>query len=424
MSYFNQNRKNILIVIIFGIFASVFMLWFVDYKISGDAINYLDSAKNISKHQVFSDDYSNNPQPSFYRPPLYSFYISIFLQIFNSSTIAIQSSQLLLHFISAFLLAQIALKINEKSALIVFLLAVICPYNIMYTIAILSETLSSFFLICIFYFLVVIESRWKFVFCGIFLGLLTLTKDIYSLLVVFISIHILIFGKEKYLAKSFNFLLIMFTFLLIVTPWTLRNYSLTDRFILVSEGRLGYSLWTGTWATNPPIINTDKGDTFPEFPSNAFRSETEKINVMLALKEGINNHDSFFKHLAIDRIKKEPIFVLKNYLLRAPRLWLGTRFDIFVLNKKIFPYGGNLWTVAKIILYAINFLLIILSILGMFYLFKKKSNYLTILLIPIVYTAAVYVPLNSFENRYSQPVYLFIIFFAAQYFSRFVKNKY
>ena len=418
------NKNYFVLTFIFSIGLYFFIFWLVEHEIiAGDAQNYLDSSRNILNHGVFSDDQIEFPQPSFYRPPFYSFYISILFKLFGENIFVIQISQIILHIVSSIMLAKIALELNLKSHLLIFFLAIICPFNIVYTTVVLSETISSFFIVFIFYLLIVNKKKFKFFLVGLFAGFLALTRDIYILLIFFILFHYLIFFKENYSSKLINIILLLLAFSAVVAPWTIRNYLLTEKLVLISEGRLGYSLWTGTWATNARQINLDKNTGLQIFPSIAFKSEKEKKQVEGAFKDGIKKNDLFFKELAFKRILEEPYTVLKNYLLRAPSLWLGTRLDIFFLNKEYFPYKSKQWYIAKLFFYALNSIVLIFFILGIIFLIKeKKIRKVSLMLVPIIYTIAIYLPLNSFENRYSQPVYFFLIFFAGHFLYKFFQR--
>ena len=66
---------------------------------------------------------------------------------------------------------------------------------------------------------------------------------------------------------------------------------------------------------------------------------------------------------------------------------------------------------AKITLWGLNSVIILLGLVGIFLALRRRHP-VSKLIITKLYTAIVYFPLNSFENRYSQPVYPFIIIFA------------
>ena len=126
----------------------------------------------------------------------------------------------------------------------------------------------------------------------------------------------------------------------------------------------------------------------------------------------MDQFETFFLEKALERMKETPIEVLKTYIVRSPLLWLGTRFDIFVLNKNFFPRESVSWYLLKGLLYGINLCFLLLGIFGIYLMFKRK-NCLLFLTLPLLYTAVIYMPLTAFENRYSQPVYPFILLFAA-----------
>ena len=88
-----------------------------------------------------------------------------------------------------------------------------------------------------------------------------------------------------------------------------------------------------------------------------------------------------------------------------------TRFDIFQLNQNWFYQGSNAWTMAKVVLWGLNSVILLLGVTGMMLTLRRRHP-ASILMVPILYTTIVFLPLNSFENRYSQPVYPFIIIFA------------
>ena len=69
-----------------------------------------------------------------------------------------------------------------------------------------------------------------------------------------------------------------------------------------------------------------------------------------------------------------------------------------------------------------NASLMLLGLFGIFVVWRKK-NPLIFLLIPIIYTSIVYMPFASFENRYSQPVYPFVLLYAGIAFSMIFKKN-
>ena len=176
----------------------------------------------------------------------------------------------------------------------------------------------------------------------------------------------------------------------------------------------------GTWAKNGNFTKEYIGGS-AIFPKEAPLTKSEKIFFEKALAENTPT-DSMFRDMDIERIKTKPLEVLKTYFIRFPLLWSGTRFDIFELNKTWFPREKIPWYLIKLSFYGMNLSLMLLGLFGIVVVWRKK-NPLIFLSIPIIYTSIVYLPFASFENRYSQPVYPFVLLYAGIAFSMIFKRN-
>jgi len=409
--------------LLIGFAVRIGMLWFVDYKFDvGDASGYLSTAHNLINHHTLSVELSDNPLPSTYRPPFYPFFVALITSIFGHSPFSIQISQMVISLIAGLLITSVAAKIVPKAAPWVFLLAMISPFEAVYTGALLSETVTAFLLVAAFFAITVVNGLKRWAIGGILLGLCVLTRDIYWPLILLVSMSWLLMGAGRMLYRVRDVVVLVISMLLVILPWTVRNHHVTDRWIFVSEGRLGYSLWMGTWAIDGKFTKNETGGNKRVYPPEAFRSAAEEELIYAADAKGIKDSDPVYRSLAIKRIIEEPGNVLMTYLIRAPLLWLGTRFDIFQLNSTIFPYNSSSWFAVKTILWGINSLLLLAAILGACVAWHRRYN-VVIISLPILYTALIYFPLNGFENRYSQPVYPFVLFFAGIFIS-FMADKF
>lgn len=423
IKFIHTNKALFFVFLGSGLLIRFFMLWLIDYRMDyGDASNYLQSASNLFDYGIFSGGSGSVIEPDFYRPPAYPFFLFLIFESSGKSIFFIEVAQIIMSIISAVLITAIAIKHIPNSAIWVFGLMMLSPFEAVYTGAVLSETLTAFLIILILTALMLNEGFKKWIIAGVLLGILCLVRDIYILLPFFFIAFYIFFGFGDKKSKSVNLLTFFIIFCLSIAPWTYRNYQISETFVPVSDGRLGYSLWTGVWATDP---HWSVG-VIPNFPDKAFRSSEEKIQVIEAYKKFDQEADELFKELAIQRMKESPFSVIKSYTLRQPYLWLGTRFDIFELNKNYFEVGSLQWKSLKILFYALNTLFLALGIYGACQLLIKGAFFWP-MAIPIFYTAIIYMPLNSFENRYSQPVYPLILFFAGYALSNIVakifKNK-
>ena len=188
--------------------------------------------------------------------------------------------------------------------------------------------------------------------------------------------------------------------------------------MIISDGRLGYSLWIGTWAEDGKFTIKKNNSNIPNYPEKAFRTEEEKKFILEGFKNGIETIDKYFTKIAIERIIDDPVNVLKTYITRFPKLWLGTRTDPFSFNNKLLERGEKPWFVVKSFFYLVNLIIVSSGLLGIAILLKKDFKKYFLITIPIFYTSAIYMPLNSFENRYTQPLMLLMLFFSCVFFSK------
>jgi len=414
IDFIQRNKGLFFVLLSAGVLMRFFMLWLVDYNIdAGDAANYFLTASNILDYGIFSGSPGPLIEPDFYRPPGYSFFLFLIFKFSGKSIFLVKVFQIIISIISASIITAIAHKLSPKSAIWIFGLMMLSPFEALYAGALLSETLTSFIIILCLATLILISGPKKWIIAGLLLGLLCLVRDIYIILPIFFIIFYIFFSSDNTKSKSLNLLALIVSFSLTLAPWTFRNFQISESFVPVSDGRLGYSLWTGTWATDPYW----SVGVIPDFPDKAFRSSQEKTKIIEAYKRFDQDADDLMKKIALERMKESPFSVIKSYLLRQPYLWIGTRFDIFVLNKNYFDIGSLEWKLVKIFFYAVNTLFLLLAIYGACQLLTKSIIFWPIF-IPILYTALIYMPLNSFENRYSQPVYPLLLFFAGYALSR------
>jgi len=395
----------------FGILIRILMIYFfIDHDfLHGDAASYIKTARNIVDFGVFGLE----QEATVYRPPMYSYFVALIMFIFGNEIVNVQILQIFVGLISGILITRISAIFFPNSSVWIFFLFMLSPFEAVYSVTLLSESLTSLFLVLTAFFLLTFNNLKGWVFGGISLGLCCLTRDIYLLLGFLIVLIWLVFGSDNLKLKFKYSMVFLFSMFFIISPWTIRNYYQTDSFVPISKGRIGYDLWLGTWVKNGEYTKAFIKKT-PIFPPEAPLTKNDKLFLEKALEGDPSSpiiNDRMLE-LALERIKKEPLEVFKSYLIRSPKLWLGTRFDVFVINKKWFPRESASWHLIKVSLYGLNFCLMVLGLLGIIFVWRKK-NPLIFLTLPIFYSALIYMPFSSFENRYSQPVYPFVLIFAA-----------
>ena len=121
--------------------------------------------------------------------------------------------------------------------------------------------------------------------------------------------------------------------------------------------------------------------------------------------------DSAWLELALQRIGEEPRPVVDRWLSRWWQVWLSSRF-LFSFRSAALAENSRAWTILKGILFLWNAAIVVLGVFGLFRAFFERSN-LRWFAIPIFYTTFAYLPFHNTEARYSEPVLVFMILFAA-----------
>ena len=169
---------------------------------------------------------------------------------------------------------------------------------------------------------------------------------------------------------------------LLLAPVQLSRGSVT-----LSEGRMGLNLWKGSWERFPSP--NDRGfDANANYPPEAFASADEKSAALEAIAR---RDDARLRQIAIDRLKQDP-GLIANWFIRQPYMWLGTRTELHELRLE---RGSFAWKCVKGAFWLLNAITLAAGLAAI----AMTRRY--ILLIPLAYLAAIYLPFHSTEPRYS-----------------------
>jgi len=334
-----------------------------------------------------------------WRAPVYVFFLAFIYGIFGYSVLAVRIIQALVSAFNAFLIFSIGKKIfNRKVGFLAGLIFAFYPYFIFFTGTILAETLYTFFISLSVYALLLnlennsLKTR---IFCGVSLGLTSLTKGSFPPFFAFVVLWILIRDRAELLEKIKTAGVILAFALLTMIPWSLRNCLYYGHFTLVSTGGLSF------WLSNNPLsirletvpaqdIEGDYWDQkFKHWPVSRLK-EIEKLGRIEADKQ--------FKREAWDFILSNP----KNYLnLMRMRL-----FHFWRLWPKIAPKRNKLaakCTSAWILPFGL------LGIILSFKMYWRKT-----LILIFLFATFSFVHMMFFSNiRYRVPLDPLIIVFAS-----------
>ena len=219
----------------------------------------------------------------------------------------------------------------RRPALLAAALYAVCPYPIYYTRALLSECLTTWsvaaFLLCAARAIRGPTGPW-FALAGAALGLAALSRPEYALFGGVFGL-VLLWRSRSAMAQALRRLLPLLCGAgFVIAPWTARNARVFRAPILISSGGWGGNLYFGAvltrenwqwwWSERYPdslFMDAQERDRFL-----AFRQQylTTLIDGTL---EQIRARDRAFFGLTLDRLRRRPLAVVKNWLAKIPRLW-------------------------------------------------------------------------------------------------------
>lgn len=218
---------------------------------NNDPSDYSTLAQNLLQYKAYGYPLANNQfKHTAFRPPGYSFFLSLIYACCDINNQLVKSVQIILDLLTILMIFLLAKKIfSPKKALIAAFIYAVIPEVIFFTASLHSETLSVFLLITMTYFLSR-KTKGAIAASGICWGLLCLTRPIFIFipLIVIATETIPNFRSRKYFSRIMIFCLMGF---LTILPWTIRNYHIAKKFILVSTNG-GFNLFLGN---NPYVEN-------------------------------------------------------------------------------------------------------------------------------------------------------------------------
>jgi hypothetical protein len=170
------------------------------------------------------------------------------------------------------------------------------------------------------------DTRWFFS-SGVFFGLVLLSRPEYLLFVIVFAGFLLGIGKKD-IKDAMRFTAVyIFGVMLIVLPWSTRNYLVFKKPVLIATGGIGESLYGGTyidmrhwkgWSRMPegvPYIDEqDRSGNIALHRVYTKTLESGTIDEVLAL-------DREYVRLSLRRIAAGPGQIIKLWIFKIPRLW-------------------------------------------------------------------------------------------------------
>jgi len=164
------------------------------------------------------------------------------------------------------------------------------------------------------------------------------------------------------------------------------------------------NIWSGSWIE-------DHNDVIGK--NNIPKKALDTLHVTISEGEFLEiwanraNNENFFKDASVHYILNNPIKTVSTWVSRYHLLWIGTRSDLFVTSAERYSLE---WYFIKYFLYILNVVVLFFSVVGIFLAIKDRSK-LILLVIPIIYSALIYIPFYNIETRYTQPIYPIILIY-------------
>lgn len=392
-------NRNIFLLLIFALIVRLYFVFiYPQFPVLADAKRYDVLGWNLASGNGFVNE---TGESELGRGPGYPFFLAVIYKVFGHSYHYARFFQVLFSMCTLlliFLLAKDAF--GKNTAFLSLIIASFYPPFLSYSGILYAETLFTFFIVLSSYLLLLgIRQKkwWIYILLGVASGCAVLVRSEFILLFLCFFALTIIYSREN-LNKFIYAALIA---ALVIAPWTIRNYKVSGRFVLVSS-LFGSMLWISTyegewleWHNNDPhYAGLIKG-----------LDEVEKDKVLWA--EGIKN------------IKENPFQYLKFCFKYLGRFWIGGHSNTFYGLRdslssyfSVKAYGK---VVIKVMFLIFNTALIVLGgcgILAAIRTLRNKKRELMFLISPIFIVMLLHTLLFG-TARYQVPIMPLIIIFAA-----------
>ncbi len=359
------------------------------FWLAGDSADYLDIAGNLAVFKSFAFTAADGSlMPTAFRPLLYPLLISLFWNDPSPPLNEILLIQSVLGAATAVLVYLIAKEsFSRKVSVIASLLFSFSPLMLQYTATIMTESLFIFLTVLSIFFMI----KKRFLWAGVFFGLAFLARPIILPFLLFIVL--LSFFSHITRKFSLHFIGVLLLAVLVASPWIIRNSFLFDKLTLTQSSGYGTNIYFGSIET--PLWKSDNNWTdffkqsVPESPPG--------------LDEAAD--DRWRMKFAIEQITENPLGWLKVRAQQYPMLYIDNCGFLLGNNnmqmRQAFNEGKYYVIIVKLSFVIGSVIVLLLAILGLWFLRKDFFNYFYIWVFP-VFLALIHLPM-WIESRYFLP---------------------
>jgi 4-amino-4-deoxy-L-arabinose transferase-like glycosyltransferase len=371
----------------------IYVLFFAGSYLAQDSGDWIANAQLLISDHTYGDSW---------RPPLYSFYLALVFLLFGQSLLAVCVAQALLGAATCLLVYYIGRTVfNKKVGLIGACLCSFYPYFIYYTGDVMAETMLTFLLsgslACLIYFQEGPTYK-RAMLAGLCLGLTSLCKPVILPFVILLPGWGIIVYRRQIRQVLPKIIIILTATILVILPWSIRNYLYYHEFCLISTG--GAAFW---FSYNPLTIKLEKlpellslqdqnqhslSNDFEYYPRQRY-AEISKLPRMEA--------DKVFMQEAWDFIKNNPKTVVWLWYKRFFHFW------------RLYPLVAT--PANKMVAFLTSGFVIIFGWLGLLISFRHWRKTLIFLFLFGTYTFVYMISLTNI--RYRIPIDACLMVFAA-----------
>jgi 4-amino-4-deoxy-L-arabinose transferase-like glycosyltransferase len=214
------------------------------YTPEHDSVQYQQIGFHLIYAHCFCLHFATPPYlPTIGRAPLWPTMIAVFSVFFGPGDLFVRLFLCVLDAFTCLFIYLILKKTGDRRlALLGGFFAALYPDLYVYTGWLYAETLYTFLLTALCYIVFLLQSqprRYLLLLSGLVLGLLSLTRPNGLEIIAIFSIWLLVAGRRKKYSWSRVFAMVATVCVIaciFITPWTLRNYSVSGHFVPVASG--------------------------------------------------------------------------------------------------------------------------------------------------------------------------------------------
>jgi len=282
--------------------------------------------------------YASDQGPTVYRGPLYPAFIALVLWLGNAwYPDSVWIAQCLLHGLTCLFVYLLAKRfVNRSRAIFIGLCCAVYPVLFWFAPRMWNEMLLMFFMVCLLYVTLRVFEKLTIpgsACIGVIIGLMCLAKATFLVLVIALPLCFLVL----YPVKRLRYILtIAFTALIIVLPWTLRNYVLVKRVIPVHTGA-GFNIKVGNAIARSYFSDPLAYSVLWDKNIDQIQSLTAGLSSKRPLRD--LEEEDIYMASAIDELQSDFHLLLKRIAVNGLNFWyIGeTRLKSAVLILLKFP---------------------------------------------------------------------------------------